>query len=197
MKKKVLIIVSICILSFSLIAASNYYKDPENNIEKVQYEQTLENTKKNSKVLVKVGNDIITENDLKIAKIFNSQNLSDDQLLDNLVKDKAFLIEGKKQNLVPSDAEVQNRVNDVRNKIKDFPEALKQIKDYEQGLGISDDEYWNKVVFNAYKDRITSNNLIRKENKLSKTNNKNETYKQTIDRLYNNLKKAYNITTVK
>ncbi|KHO31943.1 hypothetical protein OR62_14085 (plasmid) [Clostridium tetani] len=186
-KKRILSIISICVLGVTFIAASNYYKAPKNDAEKAQYMKLLKN--KNSKILVKVGNEAITENDLKIAKIFNDNNLSDDQLLDKLIRDKIFIIEGKKQNLIPSNEEVINRVNEVKNQVEKFPDAIEKIKNYKSGLGVSDDEYWNNIVFNEYKNENTTKNLI--------DNSKDESYKQTIDRVYDNLKQNYNIQLLK
>lgn len=206
MKKRtrILLIISICVLSVSFIAASNYYKAPKNDVEKSQYMKLLKDKNENSKTLVKVGNKAITENDLKIAKIFNDNNLSDDQLLDKLIRDKIFITEGEKQNLIPSNEEVTSRVNEVKNQVKNFPDAIEKIKNYENGLGVSDDEYWNNIVFNEYKNRITINNLIKKENNKYKNtkknlidNSKDESYKQTIDRVYYNLKQNYNIQLLK
>ncbi|AAO37408.1 hypothetical protein DP153_00305 [Clostridium tetani] len=137
-KKRILSIICICVLGVISIAASNYYKAPKNDTEKAQYMKLLKD--KNSKILVEVGNEAITENDLKVAKIFNDNNLSDDQLLDKLIRDKIFIIEGKKEN-------------------------------------------------NKYKNENTTKNLI--------DNSKDESYKQTIDRVYDNLKQNYHIQLLK
>ncbi|KGI36902.1 hypothetical protein [Clostridium tetani] len=205
-KKRILSIICICVLGVISIAASNYYKAPKNDTEKAQYMKLLKDKNKNSKILVKVGNEAITENDLKVAKIFNDNNLSDDQLLDKLIRDKILIIEGKKQNLIPSNEEVINRVNEVKNQVEKFPDAIEKIKNYKSGLKVSDDEYWNNIVFNEYKNRITINNLIKKENNKYKNenttknlidNSKDESYKQTIDRVYDNLKQNYHIQLLK
>ncbi|MBV4447904.1 hypothetical protein [Clostridium tyrobutyricum] len=223
MKKKLLIILPICVLIIILVAAGNYYKEAKTSKQKAQYMNQLKDTNKNSKVIATVDNQPITENDLKIKEIFNDNNLSNDKLLDNLIRDKVLFTDAKNQNLVPSDTEVQNRVNEVRKQIQqNDTNALKKIKEYQNGLGISEDEYWNKIVFNKYKESITINNLIRKENELenntlnnkslnmqNKVANNNQTqsnnnisnnkisYEQTIDTLYNKAKQTHEIKIMK
>lgn len=218
MKKKLIIILPICVLVIVLVAAGNYYKEAKTNKEKAQYMNVLKDTSKNSKVIATVDNQPITENDLKIKEIFNDNNLSSDKLLDNLIRDKVLLSDAKNQNLVPSDTEVQNRVNDARKQIQqNDTDALKKIKEYQNGLGISEDEYWNKIVFNKYKESITINNLIRKENELqnstlnnkslnmqSKVANNTQTqsnnkisYEQTMNTLYNKAKQTHEIKIMK
>lgn len=135
-RRRVIIISSLCILAIICITAVNYYKYPKTDRKNAHYVRVLKDTNKNSRVIVKVDNESITENDLKIKKIFNNNNLSDDKILDRLIEHKVLLHDAAKQNIMPSDAEVQNEVNEVRKKVQDNSDTLKRIKDYQNGLGI-------------------------------------------------------------
>lgn len=192
-RKGVIIIFSLCILAIICITVVNHYQYPTTDRKNAHYVRALKDTNKNSRVIAKVDNESIMENDLKIKKIFNDNNLSDDKILDGLIEHKVLLHDAEKQNIMPSDAEVQNEVNEVRKKVQYDSDALKKIKDYQKRLGISQDTYWNEIVFDAYKENMGIDKLIKKEDRIKN----NTSYERTMNDLYNKAKQDHRIKIMK
>lgn len=196
MNKKIknsFLLVAIVIMSGIFIAATNNYSKPKNIKEKAQYSIFLRNTNDSSKAVAKVNSKTITKNDIENTKLFRQDNLSDQQILDLLIKNE--LIKEEATNLganvtldeAKQEALKQRNICETLASNEDKNEVLEIIK----GLGLTVDEYWNEYVPKEYQKVMTINrvkNIIAAKalemNMNGKTNNNNLTpaEKQKIEK---------------
>ena len=165
---RILVAATLCVMTvvISVGFKQAYFPNPKDAGEKQSNAAYLNKSRDKSKVLAKVGEETIYENDLKQARIGREDNdiVSDSKLLDILIESKLLLTEGKKQNLVPSDSEIKTGIEATKTAIENDEDARKNVDSIIQALGVSEDEYWNNYVYNTYKDMMTINHLRNKAN---------------------------------
>ncbi|SHM91899.1 SurA N-terminal domain-containing protein [Caldanaerovirga acetigignens] len=135
------------------------------------------------------------------------QKASPDELLDRFIDNEVLYQEAKSQGLEVSYEEAKKYAEEVRKSINDacagkievadrqeFMEIQNYIKQYIKGLGLSEDEYWNKLIpgyqkflsIGKLKEKILSSMPEEERRDPAKVHSYFEQYK-------NNLRKKYNI----
>lgn len=179
----IICIISICSLS---IAAVNHYSSPKSALEKGQYLNLLENSRDNSKIVVKVNGTSITENDIKIAGLFRDDDLPYDQLLNRVIKNELLLQEANRLGINVSLDEAKSFAQEVRTILESSPnEDSEEVSEIISGLGMSPDEYWTEFAPLKYQEVLLLGEVrnyigenavseFMKDNELSKDGNSSD-----------------------
>ncbi|MBN8210132.1 hypothetical protein JI666_15365 [Bacillus sp. NTK071] len=127
----------------------NEYKEFKEKVEKVKSE------KKNKKYIVIDDQEyskkdfIKSKADHKLFKDLRKEQVSEEKMKKEFVKQKVLLNEAKKQNLSISKEKAQTYADKVRKQISKSQNA-EQIKEigqkYRDSLGLTEEEYWESLV---------------------------------------------------
>lgn len=191
MKKKLYIIVSIvCLLIIgNVFFIKNIHNSNPNNTfqSKVNNHISLEN-KKDSTAIIKIDNSIITKADLEQARIFRDDNISDEELKNILIDEKILQLEADKRNIKVSDEEVKKLITENKELVNSDSEAKAQIAIICKSMNVSEDVYWNEIVFDSYteiikigkmKDQLLNNNKDYQKSLKSSSNNQSQSTDDT------------------
>ncbi|MGL4450008.1 MAG: hypothetical protein ACRCTZ_02310 [Sarcina sp.] len=158
-KKVTLIIGSLVIIGGLVIGISTVQNSETNNNFESKVQQHIDLEKTEGNVVARVNDLEITNNKLKQARLFRDDNISDSELLDILISDAILLNEAKKRNLEVDKNEVKAYMNENRKLISEDPIGQKNIETICENLNISEDEYWDTIVFEDYYERALRGNV--------------------------------------
>lgn len=103
-------------------------------------------------------------------------SITDNELFDDLIKQKSLYSLAKKHNVSVSEAEVNNSISEARKILKNDIESSELLESYVKSLGISESEYWdtikpyykealitskykNEILLNQFYDETSTNKL--------------------------------------
>lgn len=158
MKKKILysvlaISVIVVITCGSMVYASSVH---DKGKELGQQVATIEKNGSNGMVANVDGYEI-TESALEIYKITASSfgDYSDKELLDNMIERRALYNQADSEGFEVSDEEVNVAIEAAKTALLQDEEQYKFLKEYLNGLGKSEDQYWSEMREEYKKDLAT------------------------------------------
>lgn len=108
---------------------------------------------KKCKTVMTVDNENITDKELDAVKTMHPE-FSNEQAKDEVVCDKLVYKEALKQGIVVTSQEIDDYVKQAREMIKQDPASKQMVDDYIKGLGLTEEEYWEKAK-DEYKVQLT------------------------------------------
>lgn len=199
-KNKIIMVTCICLFVFA-IGITVYASQANNTFFVGQQIKELKNND-NASVIAKVGDYNITKGYFDRYKALNSVGNSmppDSALLDKLIENEVIKEQALKEGISVSDEEVNNAIEQQKQAFANDSKSSEFLKNYIQGLGISEDQYWENMK-PGIKNALIRGKYLNKNMELFKKDNPdinaneftakfNEFYKNKI----NDLKNSYKI----
>lgn len=144
------------------------------NTRYVSYDYIEQGNKfKKGKVIVKIDNEIITENDIKNFR--NLTTFSDQDILNKLIEDDILFLMAKENGIKVSKKDLHNLVLQSKNSLKQCSEEEKsKLNNIIKALNLTSEEYWNKYAPPTYAKAIMVGKM--------KTKIKDDIYKEIIEK---------------
>jgi hypothetical protein len=114
-----------------------------------------------SDVVATINGSDVTKNEFDMYKAFTNYNhdYSDKELLDKIIEKTVLFDEATAEGFSVTDNEINAEIEKVRDLIAKDPEQSDFFKNFIDGLGMTEEEYWEKIVFPGYKEVFTINKL--------------------------------------
>lgn len=118
----------------------------------------------NNEIVATVNGYEVTKKTFESYKCIINQNhnYSDKELLDKIIKEKVVYVEAKNEGYTVSDAEINTEIELVKKLLKEDEnkDQYNYIKEYIEGLGITEDQYWSDIITPLYRETFVANKLI-------------------------------------
>ncbi|MFJ7918631.1 hypothetical protein ACIQ6U_02595 [Lysinibacillus fusiformis] len=165
------------ILTFSLLSGIVFVQLNQKesvSANSINYESLAKYVKNYKSVQSKKSSNIINEKKFAeqyfFKKYLTSVRLSDSEAkklaFEKVIEEKALIEKAKNENLLALEVEAKKMSDDVRNLLINEPEENKEVidnvKDVINGLGITEDEYYNEFLMESYITSISIDNLFNK-----------------------------------
>lgn len=108
-----------------------------------------------------INGDDVTKNEFDMYKAFTNYNhdYSDKELLDKMIEIKVLYDEATAEGFFVTDDEINAQIEKVKILIAQDPEQSDFFKNFIDGLGMTEEEYWQEIVFPGYIEVFTINKL--------------------------------------
>lgn len=171
MKGKKIIIFSVSILLVFIIAFNQLNKKETVHADYVSYESLAEYVKSYETSSALKSIDVIDEKKYAEQYFFKKNLVSEKmteaeakkQAYDQIVEETTLFDKAKSLGLLASKSDAKILSDEARTFLKEEPEANEEIiqikNDIIKGLGITEDEYFNKILIDRYVVDLSINNL--------------------------------------
>lgn len=138
-------------------------------------QEEAENNKNDSESIIAIVNGTeISQKSFNSYKIMLNQNhkYSDKEILDKMIERIVLFNKALSGGFEATDEEVVDTVAEVKSVFVQDEEQYKFLKDYLDGMGVSEDQYWGEIVPEEYKQVLSVNKLYDSlRNEFIKNNN--------------------------
>jgi|GEM_PF-1303842 len=117
----------------------------------------------NNEIVASVNGYEITKESFEVYKSIMSQtgDYGDEELLDKLIEKKLMYSEAVAEGFTVTDDEIEAAIEDAKSLLvlEENIEQYNFLKQYIEGLGITEEQYWTEIVKPIYRETFTINKL--------------------------------------
>lgn len=164
-KLRTIALISVLVLAVGTYSFANASTVTDKGKEIGQQQANIYKSYNDSKeIAVSINGYNVNKEDFEEYKFIMNQNenYSDKELLDKIIREKAVYIEAMNQGFEVSDSEISTAIEEVKKLLRENEnkDQYNYLKNYIDGLGITEDQYWSEKVTPIYRETFTANKLI-------------------------------------
>lgn len=182
-------------MALSIVFITAFVYAYQNNFKLIGQQQKSIMSSNNNIVVARINGYEITKNTFDEYKLLSGNSRSDQELLNQIIERHLLYQEATKKNISISNEQIEKALQESKYTLNRAPELYKKMLQYWEGLGMTEDQYWEytkpvyekSLMCGEYKDQLKSN--YKATSKIKDTKQLNDAFDQYFKDFIADLKK--------